>query len=271
MTRSVTEYITASARPKYDLPLTVKGSLLWLSDIEIPFHYHQFLNNSIDLALAYGIKQCVLGGDILHLEAFSPFPGADTNAGEEITEIEEYLPMLIEPFEKLYWLMGNHDDRALRVMERKIKVEQVMRLFVSPKTHQKFHQRVTISDYYWMYAGYEWQLEHAKNNRMMPASTAKALAEKFHKNIVMGHTHVWGQVQDVSGQFTAIESGCCVDTERLAYPNLRHSTRTKMQNGSVLLIDTGRMYTPMLLSPTRTDFEWEKWRAKNYQKSLRRY
>lgn len=266
MTKSVVEYLSESVRPKYDLPLALKGSLLWLSDVELPFHHSTFINQSIALAKQYGVGQVVFGGDLLQLEAFSPFPNANTDAETEIRQIDQYLPELIEPFEKCYWLMGNHDARAMKVMERKLKADQVLRLFVSDDNHQLFREKVTVSDYYWCYAGYDWQLEHAANNRMMPASTAKALAEKFRRNIVMGHSHKIGMLQDVSGKLVAIESGCCVDINRLAYPNLRHSTHTQMVNGAVLMIDTGRMYSPLLLSPLWTDWEFETWKAKNLRK-----
>ncbi len=260
MPKSVTEYILTSQRPRFVEPLTIKGSFLWASDIEIPFHDADFINNCIAIAKAYEVKQAVFGGDFCHWDSFSPFPGADTDTEQEITEIDEHLPQFLEPFEKILWIMGNHDQRAQRALNRKVTNEQALRMMVAPETMAVFHKKVTTSEYFWMDASYNWRLEHAANNRVMPAGTAKALAERFHKNIVMGHTHKTGWLQDVSGTLQAIESGCCVDIKKLAYPNLRHSTHTAMVNGAVLMLDTGRQYSPLLLNKF-TDWQYEKYRA----------
>ncbi len=258
MTRSVTEYVLSSQRQKYTKPLTVKGSFLFLSDVEIPFHDARFLNDCIALARAYGIRQAVWGGDMLHLEAFSPFPGADADAEQEISEIDEYLPGLIEPFNKIYWMMGNHDQRVVRVIDRKIAIEQALRMFVGPDCQEQFRERVTLSPYFWCLAAHNWQLEHANNNSTIPTRAAQCLVAKYHKNVIQAHTHKAGAVL-VNGLW-AIESGCGVDVERLAYPNLRHSTHTAMQNGAVLMTEWGRAYVPTLLTPDRMGYEL--WRAK---------
>ncbi len=260
MPKSITEYIlTSEKRKAYIEPLSVKGSFIWLSDIEIPFHDADFINQCIAVAKAYDVKQAIWGGDFVHLEAFSPFPGADRDAEKEITEIDEHLPQFLEPFEKVFWILGNHDDRAKRAINLNISNEKALRMIIGD-SYPEFKRKVKFSEYYWMDAAYNWRLEHAANNRVMPAATAKALAERFHKNIIMGHTHKFGLLQDVSGTLLAIESGCCVDIKKLAYPNLRHSVHTAMVNGAVLMLDTGRQYSPLLLNKF-TDWGFEKYRA----------
>ncbi len=260
MPKSVTEYVLTSQRPSYAQPLTVKGSFLFLSDFEIPFQNAAFINNVFAVTQAYGVKQCVWAGDAMHFEAFSPFPGGDQDAEQELTEIDEYLPGFLEPFERITYFMGNHDDRPMRAMQRKISAEKALRMIVAPETTAVFHQKVTMSEYYWCLASYGWRLTHAKNNGMMPAATAKRLAEKYQAHIVHAHTHKLGMVHDVSGNWLAIESGCGVDTTKLAYANLRDNTHTAMVNGAVLMLDTGRQYSPLLLNKF-TDWQYEAWRA----------
>lgn len=233
-------------------PLHVSGSFAWLSDIEIPFHNAKFINEVFTVAKLYGIRQCVWGGDAVHLEAFSPFPGADTDAESEIAEIDEYLPGFLEPFEKIFWIMGNHDDRAQRMLTRKISNEKALRMLVAPETVELFRRKVTVSENYWMTADDNWQLEHAKNNSMVPGGVARALSLRFHKNIIHGHTHK-SALMRVNGYY-AIESGCGVDIDRLQYPNLRHSTHPDMQNGAVLMLWHNGKYNPLLVTPENIQF-----------------
>ena len=252
----------SSKRPVYRGNLRVRGSFLLITDVEIPFHHAGFINHVFALAKAYSIKQCVWGGDMFHFESFSPWPGADPDADIEIDEIDEYLPAFLEPFERLYYFLGNHDSRIVRVTQKRIRAFQAMRMVISPDLAKIFDRKVKTTSNWWMTADYNWQLEHAPKNRNVPVATAKALAEKERKNIVQAHTHKWGMLHDVSGRLVAIESGCCVDIAKLRYANEMHSPSTAMVNGAVIMLDTGSMYAPLLLSPLVTDWEFELWRAK---------
>lgn len=254
----ILQSVLESVRPTYDAPLTVRGSFLFLSDIEIPFHHADFINQVMTVAKLYGIRQAVYCGDFIHLEALSPFPGADTDVEQELSEIDEYLPGFLEPFTKIIYLMGNHDQRAQRLFDRKISNDKALRMILSPHNIQAFYRKVTMSEYFWCRADGNWLLEHQKNNSTIPTRVAQSLSAKFHCNVITAHTHKAGAVR--TNGFWAIDSGCAVDTQRLAYPNLRHSTHTEMQNGAVLMIQRRSSYVPILLTPDRMEFEL--WRAK---------
>lgn len=255
---SLLRTVLESVRPAYDSPLTVRGSFLFLSDFEIPFHHAEFINGCFTIARAYHVTQCVWGGDAMHFEAFSPFPGADTDAEQELSEIDEYLPGFLEPFRKIVWFMGNHDDRPQRALDRKISNQKALRLAIADDTYEAFRRKVTVTEYYWCLAEYGWQLEHQKNNSMIPARVAQQLSAKYHRHIITGHTHKVGATKQ--NGLWAIDAGCGVDVTRLAYPNLRHSTHTAMENGAVLMLARGGQYVPLPLVPERMEFEL--WRAR---------
>lgn len=250
--------VLESVRPTYNAPLLVKGSFLFLSDFEIPYHNAGFINECFTIARAYNVVQCVWAGDAMHFEAFSPFPGNDSDADQELSEIDEYLPGFLEPFRRVFYFMGNHDDRPQRALDRKISNQKALRIALSDDTHEMFRRKVTMSEYYWCLADFDWQLEHQKNNSMIPGRVAQQLSAKFHKHIITGHTHKVGATKQ--NGLWAIDAGCGVDVKRLAYPNLRHSTHTEMENGAVLMLARGGQYVPLHLIPERMDFEL--WRAK---------
>ncbi len=121
--------VLESTRPIYNEFLHIDGSYLWISDFEIPYHDATFINKLFTLAKQMGVQQCVWGGDALHLEAFSPFT-PDIDPDEEISQIDEYLAGFLEPFEKIYWFVGNHDERfAKRLADIGIKVDVRTLLF----------------------------------------------------------------------------------------------------------------------------------------------
>lgn len=256
MPKTILDYVQPSQRPSYNQPLHIKGSFLWLSDFEIPFHDAFFINQCFTVAKLRGVQQCVWGGDAIHWESLSPFPGGDNDTESEITEIDEFLPGFLEPFKSVRWIMGNHDDRAQRALQRKISAQQALRLAIAPETMQLFSKKVELSPYYWMTAAHNWQLEHAKNVSMTPAGVAQKLALKFQANVIHGHTHLRGDTT-ING-FYAIESGCAVDPFKLRYPNIRHTTRPQMAQGAVLMMEWGDQYIPTPLTPDRMEFEiWD--------------
>ncbi len=260
MPKSITEYILTAKRQRYDEPLFVKGSFLWLSDVELPFQDAAFMNNCIRLAQAYGVQQCVLAGDLFHAEAFSPFRDGTGDVDGEIAEVDEYLPGLLEPFAKYYFFVGNHDQRIAKALGGKTSDLNAIRLMIGRDTLQLYYSKVEASEYRWMKADYNWRLTHGKNVSQIPANVARRYAEKFQSNVIHAHTHHQGQMHDVSGRFWGIESGCCVDISRLEYANTTDTAGTAMVNGAVLMLDTGRQYSPLLLNKW-TDWQYEAWRA----------
>jgi hypothetical protein len=60
-----------SPYPQYDKPLSREGDCLLLFDTEFPFHDSDFINRVFDLAQAWNIRQCIIGGDVLHFDTFS--------------------------------------------------------------------------------------------------------------------------------------------------------------------------------------------------------
>jgi hypothetical protein len=66
-------YIPESIYPIFNEPLIAEGDAVILPDVEAPLHCANFLNRVLDLASSWGINQCILAGDAVHLGTFSPF------------------------------------------------------------------------------------------------------------------------------------------------------------------------------------------------------
>ena len=73
--------IKESPFQRYDDPPEIEGNWLIIPDAEIPFHDYDFLNRVFDVADAWGIKNFVSAGDLLHFESLT---GWDPNWNKKL-------------------------------------------------------------------------------------------------------------------------------------------------------------------------------------------
>jgi hypothetical protein len=281
------QYITASPYPVYDTPLVMDGDALILPDLEFPFHEAEFVNKVLELAEKWGIRQCILAGDVLHFDSLSgwgaewsipnnggitadaekklvdfaktlssrkqqEFFGLIGDIGErtqqdgmstELSIARKELGRMSHLFDRIDFLLGNHEGRLLRALETTINPDELLRL-LSAKDGWR------IAPFYYSYldtpAG-RFQIEHPKG---AAEGTAQQLAAKFHNHVIMAHSHLLDFSWDISGKFYAIHAGCCVDENRLAYAAQRHVTKRAHKLGAVIVMNG----YPYLLHD-RTDWE----------------
>lgn len=282
--------VSESTYPRYDKPLQMEGDALIITDLELPFHHADFVNRCLDLAQKWKIKNLILGGDMLHFDSLSGWepnwidispnglteaderrlrefvnslPSKHQRGGEELLEklgrrvdhdgastelgiARKEIKRLSQQFEHIDAVMGNHEGRFLRTIATAISPEELTRLLEvgdSPKWR--------IAPYYFsilISGGEKFQVEHPRNTAKFSASR---LAGKYQCHIIMGHSHQLNFTFDPSGQYYAIETGHCVDEERLPYAAQRHTTAAAHVLGASIV----RGGVPWLLHK-RTD-----WRA----------
>lgn len=222
--------VKPSAKPRFDAPPTI-GDCLVLADPHVPYHDADFINWCVDRALALGIKECCIAGDLLDHNALSPFdPNVEDTLGDEYAAAEDLLGVLAGAFTTVLRIKGNHDSRLeKRLGYHQLPAERTKRLLTDKAN-------VSFSDYYYCLCG-TWRICHPKNASVVPGSVAGRLAGKYHCNIVAGHGHVFGVSQDVSGRYVGVDSGACVDPARLEYVEVRLSTRPAVFQGAVILKD----------------------------------
>lgn len=151
-------------------------------------------------------------------------------------------------FEVFYAALGNHEGRLLRQLNSPITPSEIRQLLANGEDWFK------IAPYYFcnvVSGGVAYRVTHPKNTSVIPGQIARQLCEKFKTNVIQAHNHLWNRGQSPSGDYLAIETGCCVDGERLAYYAQRDTTRPKWQLGATILVDGHAE----LLHPTWTDWE----------------
>lgn len=251
--------VQVSSMPKYNQPLKSEGDAVILSDVEAPFHHADFINQVLELADKWNIRTLHLAGDLLHfdnlsawgaewipddtegnlnllLEYVNSLPtkhrenginvieqmgafGSGTGLADELTEARRVFRSFTN-FDNIFVAIGNHDDRYLRALNSALHPKE---LLIQLDTAND--ERWKIAPYYYTLLETERGLFRVEHPRASARTTAQDLCAQYHCNIIMGHSHRWAVNRDVSGDFWAIQSGHCVDEERLAYVMQRSAKR----------------------------------------------
>lgn len=262
--------VAESPRQKFLDALCLNESCLILPDIEVPFHNADFVNRCIERAVDYGIRAAVYAGDWFHWGALAHFFESDKDTAKEIEQIEENIEAFIRPFDRIFYIAGNHDRRPQITFDRFIGADKITRLVVPPELADEFKQKVKASDYFYCWVGtgeHRWRIIHPKATNSVPANAAKAIAMANNCNVAMAHDHLVGMQQTTDGRHWGLEIGCCVDTERLAYYMHRDTTRPKMKNAALILHKDGERFIPEILTDGLTLWG-EQWQKTQSQRSV---
>lgn len=161
---------------------------------------------------------------------------SDTRSvSEEVGIAKKCMTRLGELFDRVDYVIGNHDGRLLSALDSPLFAGALLDMIGlhDPKWR--------IAPYYYsvLYSGGEtWRIEHPKSAAQ---NTAVSLASKYLCNVGMGHSHGWSHSFDASGSWHAIQMGCCVDERRLPYAAQR-STSGKAHMLGALIIRAGQPY-----------------------------
>lgn len=256
--------IAESPMPKLNEALKTSGDAVILADVEAPFQHSDFINRVLDLAYAWKIDTLHLAGDILHNERLSAW-GAEwipEASGEAFARLEDFIMQLpgkyknsgiemiegmsreqpdemkharkvmnsFDHFKEIVCAIGNHDDRYLRALNVATSPRELLvQLGKDEKENWK------IASYYYSFVETEKGMYRIEHPRAAGRTAAQDLAVQYHCHVIMGHSHRWAVNRDPSGDFWAIQTGHCVDEERLAYVQQRSAKRDAHALGATII------------------------------------
>jgi hypothetical protein len=246
-----------SRREKFTKPVVIKEPSLVIFDSQIPFHDADFLNKLLELAMAWGIKQGISGGDFLNMTAFSQF---FENPEDKVWRAErEVAVQVIQAMHSAVpkWLLvrGNHETFLIKQLAEQIGYEDILALI---DKREGVTEGFTATDYYYcivQFGGAKWRITHPRNISVIHGRVPTALCGKFHSNVASGHGHLAGMNPDYSGKYYAVDVGVTCDPDRLDYVALRDTTRPAQCRGALILMlgDDGKCH-PYHIYP---DYDWE--------------
>lgn len=235
----------------------------------VPMHDRQAIDAVLRVAEGYRsvLDAVYILGDLLDLtnwnDKFARRPEFYWTTQPAILEAHWLLRRLrtILPHARLVWMMGNHEDRMRKALERHLLEAYALRaadeMHLPPAlSPQKLLALDALGiEYEPDYPGGErWlgplRVSHGDVARQPPGASARAMIEKTVCDNAFGHTHklemVSKMVRDRGGsvQLRSLSTGCLCHTDGRVPP---HGSPENWQQGFVLVDHTDYAWTPTLV------------------------
>lgn len=226
--------------------ITLEGNTLVLADPHAPYYDARLINDAIWLGKKLNIKICLLAGDIIDATDLSPHRRdvLAQQVGQDLKSGAELVDYLLSEFE-VHIILGNHDARVVsKLLEMGLDWANVLGTL-------GFSDEANVSEYHWCECQ-GWRITHPDK-----ASIGKArnLAAKYHRNIMMAHSHRVGSGRDISGKYTVIETGGVFHPAMLAYVRTKDNDVYEPNQGFAIIRNgIGHPFDPLNL-------DWSLWDA----------
>lgn len=210
-----------------DTPIEIVSDRIAITaDWHVPLTDYDYVNDFLGVCRKRKVKDLLIGGDFFNFDALSMYDPKQDSAGleRELSEGIHIMETLLETFDRIYYIWGNHDARLHRSLGFKIQFAEALKL-VFGSLGEEALERITFSNLDHAnvtVAGEKWYVCHPQNYSRVPLSTPRTLAAKFGCNVVTAHSHHSAIGFAINGQDIVAEAGGFFDKTKTAY--LQRST-----------------------------------------------
>lgn len=197
------------------------------ADWHIPLYDAQYVNTFIEDARGRGVKDLIVAGDYFNFDALSQYSPKQDGAGLE-NELDEALVVmraLLETFDRVYYVWGNHDARLHKALGFTIAFKEAMKMVFGSLGVDAL-KKITFTNLDHIWIGEEgedrWYVCHPGNYTRIPLSTARTLATKYNASTITAHSHHCAVGYGIDGNKVVAEIGGLFDRHKTGY--LQRST-----------------------------------------------
>lgn len=239
---TVTERLNIQIDTPIVLPLAEQYAIT--ADWHIPLYDPAYVNTFIADARSRGVRQLILAGDFFNFDALSQYYPKQDGAGleGELGEAEMVMRILLESFDNIYYLWGNHDARLHKALGFTIQFREAMKLTFGSLGAEAL-KRVTFTNLDHMWFGEEgearWYVCHPGSYTRVPLSTARTLATKYNASVITAHSHHCAVGYSIDGTRVVAEIGGLFDRHKTGY--LQRSTTFPTWAQGYAFLEAGRL------------------------------
>jgi Calcineurin-like phosphoesterase len=225
-----------------DKPITHIGNIMITADWHIPLYDPKYVNEMIRTARSESLDTLCIAGDFFNFDALSAYSPKQESAGleKELEEAVSVMRVLLETFETIYFLWGNHDARMHTALGFKLQFSTAMKQCFGILGDEALERIVfTNLDHMWIedgHGGTPWYICHPQNYTRTALSSAAKIASKVNANVITAHSHHCAVGYGVDGQKVVAEAGGLFDRTKTAYLQ-RSTTFPTWQQGYAWLKD----------------------------------
>lgn len=229
-------------RPK---TLDPTGRYAITADWHIPLYDPVYANRFITDAREREIRTLIIAGDFFNFDALSAYFPKQQGAGleTEINEANMVMRSLLESFDDIYYLWGNHDARLHKALGFTIQFRKAMKMVFGELGDQALERvHFTNLDHIWVgdqLLDDPWYVCHPGSYTRVPLSGARALATKYNANVITAHSHHTAVGYAIDGKKVVCEAGGLFDTTKTAY--LQRSTTFPTWQQGYAFLDNGHL------------------------------
>lgn len=211
-----------------DKPITIEDPIVTVTaDWHIPLYDPDYVNRMIERSREMGSRTLLVGGDFFNFDALSAYDPKQEEAGLELelSEGAAVMRVLLESFDRIVYLWGNHDARLHKALGFAIQFKAAMKMVFGSLGDEALQKlEFTNLDHCWIKQGdgREWYVCHPQGYNRAPLTTARTLAAKVNANVITAHSHHCAIGYATDGEKVVCEIGGLFDRHKTAY--LQRST-----------------------------------------------
>jgi len=221
--------VTERLNLQFDDPIRLPINKPWAitADWHIPLYDPEYVNVFIEDARTRGIRSLILAGDYFNFDALSQYYPKQEGAGleNELAEADSVMKVLLESFDEIVYLWGNHDARLHKMLGFTIQFREAMKLVFGSLGVDALN-RITFTNLDHLCIGEEdedrWYICHPQNYTRVPLSTARTISTKYQSNVITAHSHHCAVGYGINGRNVVAEIGGLFDRLKTGY--LQRST-----------------------------------------------
>ena len=164
------------------------------ADVHVPSTSAEWTDKMVRLSQAWDIKTLIIAGDFTTSDIFSSYDKVAKQPSwrQERDAGRAFFELVLEWFDAVYVLNGNHDQRAAKKTQGEFSNEFVIDLFTADKRVQ-VHERDNMT---LISGGIEWLVAHGRNYSAKPSNVGEKYVTKHRKNVASAHEHHGTLTQD---------------------------------------------------------------------------
>lgn len=231
-----------------DVPIVIEGDAMVTADWHIPLYDPAVVNSCVLKAREVGLSTLIIAGDFFNFDALSQYDPKQTDAGleREWKEGLAVMRVLLETFENIVYVWGNHDARMHKALGHKMRFAEAMKLTFG-LLGQELLDRIQFTNLDHVIlesGGQKFYICHPANYTSVPLSSARKIANKVNMNVITAHSHHCAVGLAEDGEKIVIEAGGLHDRTKTAYLK-RTTTFPTWAQGYVWIVDgTPNVYSP---------------------------
>lgn len=237
---NMSEPFSREETPDYNKFFRITGDAISVSDAHVPYWHRQLFEYIFAIGkkfLPKGKRILIFNGDLLNLDSFSRWVTGSRGVSyteQELNSCTNLLRKCLTVFDKIYWTVGNHENRLHTQMGGNVQAERFLKMITTAEIEKK----VEFSSYPYSILNGKIRITHPKNYGGTGGAVPTKLADKHNMNVVGGHNHNWGWQASYNGKNWGLDQGMGGDPEKLEYHQKNDTTNRTWQIGFTLYLNS---------------------------------